>query len=44
MEHVHCSYYEVETSKLVADALKSMGYEVHAGWAKTGVVGILRCG
>ena len=35
---------EVRTSKIVADHLRSLGIEVKAGVAKTGVVGVLRGG
>jgi amidohydrolase len=35
---------EFETAKLVAKHLKSLGYEVRTGVAKTGVVGVLRTG
>lgn len=37
-----CSYYETDTSKLIADVLTSLGFEVNTGIAKTGVVGVLR--
>jgi len=33
---------EVETSKFIAEKLRSFGLEVHTGIAKTGVVGVLR--
>ena len=35
---------EVETAKLVAKHLKSLGYEVRTGVAKTGVIGVLKGG
>lgn len=35
---------EVETAKLIAKHLKSLGYEVRTGVAKTGVIGVLRSG
>lgn len=35
---------EVETAKLIAKHLKSLGYEVRTGVAKTGVIGILKGG
>ncbi len=38
------SYQEFETSKLVANFLKSWGYEVKTGFAITGLVGILKNG
>jgi hippurate hydrolase len=37
-------FMEVETSKIVADELKKLGYEVITGIAETGVVGILKNG
>jgi amidohydrolase len=43
-QHPELSNREVRTSKLVADHLRSLGIEVKAGVAKTGVVGILRGG
>lgn len=43
-EHPELSNREVRTSKLVADTLKKLGYEVHTGIAHTGVVGILKGG
>lgn len=43
-EHPELSNREVRTSKLVADELKKLGYEVHTGIAHTGVVGILKGG
>ncbi len=35
---------EVRTAKLVADQLRKLGIEVKTGVAKTGVVGLLKCG
>ena len=35
-------YQEVRTSGLVADKLKSWGIEVHGGYGKTGLAGVLR--
>jgi amidohydrolase len=35
---------EVRTSKIIADELRKLGYEVTTGVAKTGVVGVLRGG
>ncbi len=43
-EHPELSNRETRTSKLVADELKKLGYEVHTGIAHTGVVGILKGG
>jgi amidohydrolase len=43
-QHPELSNREVRTSKLVADHLRSLGIEVRAGIAKTGVVGVLRGG
>lgn len=43
-EHPELGNREVRTSKLVADHLKSLGFEVRTGIAKTGVIGILRGG
>lgn len=37
-------FEETSTSELVAQKLKSWGYEVHRGLAKTGVVGTLKVG
>ncbi len=38
------AYTEVRTSKVVEQYLKNCGMEVHTGIAKTGVVGVLKCG
>ena len=43
-EHPELSNREFRTSKLVAEHLKSLGFEVRTGVAKTGVVGILKGG
>jgi amidohydrolase len=41
-QHPELSNREVRTSKLVADELKKLGYEVRTGIAHTGVVGVLK--
>jgi amidohydrolase len=43
-QHPELSNHEVRTAKIVADELKKLGYDVHAGIAHTGVVGILKGG
>ncbi len=43
-QHPELSNREVRTSKLVADELTKLGYEVRIGIAHTGVVGILKGG
>ena len=43
-EHPELGNREVRTSKIVADELKALGFEVQTGVAKTGVVGLLRGG
>jgi amidohydrolase len=43
-QHPELSNREFETSKLVAERLRSLGLEVQTGIAHTGVVGILRGG
>src|SRR5215475_16126952 len=43
-EHPELSNREVRTSKLVADELKKLGYDVRTGIAHTGVVGVLKGG
>ena len=43
-QHPELSNREVRTSKLVADELKKLGYEVRTGIAHTGVVGLLKGG
>jgi hippurate hydrolase len=40
--HPETAFEEVETSRFVADKLRSFGLEVHTGLAKTGVVAVLR--
>jgi hippurate hydrolase len=42
--HPEMAFEERRTSRLVADALRELGIEVHEGVAGTGVVGVLRCG
>lgn len=39
--HPELSFQETRTAALVAEKLASWGYDVHAGIAGTGVVGIL---
>jgi len=41
-QHPELSNRETRTSKIVADELKKLGYDVHTGIARTGVVGILK--
>jgi len=43
-QHPELGNSEVRTSKIIADELRKLGYEVTAGVAKTGVVGVLRGG
>src|SRR5690242_18083294 len=43
-EHPELSMQEVRTSGVVADRLRSAGYQVTSGIGKTGVVGVLRNG
>lgn len=43
-QHPELGNREVRTSKLVADHLRALGYEVRTGVAHTGVVGVLRGG
>ncbi|MGQ3904497.1 M20 aminoacylase family protein [Mixta calida] len=43
-QHPELGLEEKRTSDMVADKLRSWGYEVHRGMAKTGVVGTLRVG
>jgi amidohydrolase len=43
-QHPELSNREQRTAKLVADELKKLGYQVHAGVAHTGVVGVLKGG
>src|SRR6187399_3727169 len=42
--HPETAFEESATSAFVADKLRSFGLDVHAGLAKTGVVGVLRSG
>jgi len=42
--HPETAFEETATSAFVADKLRAFGLEVHTGLAKTGVVGVLRCG
>jgi amidohydrolase len=43
-EHPELGNRELRTAKLVADHLRSLGFEVRTGVAKTGVVGVLKGG
>ncbi|MEI6667735.1 MAG: amidohydrolase [Acidobacteriota bacterium] len=43
-QHPELGNREVQTSKLLAERLRALGYEVRTGVAKTGVVGVLRGG
>jgi len=43
-QHPETAFEEVRTSEVVAAKLAEMGFEVHRGLAKTGVVGTLRAG
>ncbi|HEY4440683.1 MAG TPA: amidohydrolase [Candidatus Elarobacter sp.] len=42
--HPELGFEEERTSAMVAERLRSYGYEVHTGIGKTGVVGVLRSG
>ncbi len=42
--HPETAFEETSTSAFVADKLRSFGLEVHTGMARTGVIGVLRCG
>ncbi|MCT6067556.1 M20 family metallopeptidase [Escherichia coli] len=42
--HPETGFEEIRTSNLIADLLKSWGYEVNHGMAKTGIVGTLQAG
>jgi hippurate hydrolase len=42
--HPETAFEETATAAFVSDKLASFGLEVHTGLAKTGVVGVLRCG
>jgi amidohydrolase len=43
-QHPELGNREMQTSKLLADRLRTLGYEVRTGVATTGVVGVLRGG
>lgn len=43
-QHPELGLEETRTSNIIVDRLRSWGYEVHRGMAKTGVVGTLRVG
>ncbi|MDF1525883.1 MAG: M20 aminoacylase family protein [bacterium] len=43
-QHPELGFEEIWTAKTVAGVLERYGLEVHTGWAKTGVLGILRKG
>ncbi|MGD8107890.1 M20 aminoacylase family protein [Pantoea sp. FN0302] len=43
-QHPEIGLEELRTSSIVADKLRSWGYQVHRGMAKTGVVGTLKVG
>lgn len=43
-QHPELGFHEFATSRLVAERLGAWGFEVHAGIAATGVVGVLRWG
>jgi amidohydrolase len=40
--HPELGFEEIETSALVASRLRKLGYDVHAGIAQTGVVGVMK--
>src|SRR6478672_11482652 len=42
--HPETAFEETATSAFVAGKLEAIGLDVHTGLAKTGVVGVLRCG
>jgi hippurate hydrolase len=42
--HPELGFEETRTSGIVAGALRKMGLDVHTGWAKTGVIGVLKAG
>ena len=42
--HPETAFEEVRTAAVVEEKLRSFGMEVHTGLAKTGVVGVLKCG
>ncbi|GAC1573014.1 MAG: amidohydrolase [Candidatus Elarobacter sp.] len=41
-QHPELGFEEVRTAGIVADRLRALGYEVHAGIGQTGVVGVLK--
>ncbi len=43
-QHPETAFEETATARLIADLLRGAGIEVHQGLAKTGIVGVLRCG
>ncbi len=43
-QNPEAAFEEVQTAKLVADRLKELGYQVHTGIGRTGVVATLTCG
>ena len=42
--HPELSYEETRTAHIVTESLRGLGYEVHTGLGRTGVVGVLRRG
>src|SRR3546814_9355150 len=42
--HPELAFQETRTSTLVAERLRSFGIDVHTGFGKTGVVGVLKSG
>jgi len=42
--HPETAFEEVRTAGIVEEKLRKFGLEVHTGLAKTGVVGVLKCG
>ena len=42
--HPETAFEEVRTAAVVEEKLRGFGMEVHTGLAKTGVVGVLKCG
>lgn len=43
-QHPELGYQEQRTSEIVQSLLRAWGYDVHAGYGKTGVVGVLKKG
>jgi len=43
-QHPELGFEETRTSQVIARTLEEYGIEVHTGWAKTGVVGVLKKG